>query len=244
MPNYLLVLEYNGANFHGWQKQPDVRTIQEELDKALEIVLKQKVEKLTASGRTDSGVHAKAQIVNFFVEEEINLERLILSVSSILKGELSVIDAKEVPLEFDACRNAKEKVYAYKILNRKPPPVLNKDFVWHVTSEIDLEKLKSDLEVLVGEHDFTSFRASGCGAKSPIKTILGFEILVDESLIVINVHGKGFLKQMVRNIIGTAIDLQLNNITISMNEILNSKDRTMAGRTAPARGLCLKEVIY
>lgn len=244
MPNYFLKLEYNGAGFHGWQKQPNVRTIQEELEKSLEIVLKQKIKKLTASGRTDSGVHAKAQVVNFFVENTIDLDRLILSVSSILKGELSVIEAKEAPLKFDACRSAKEKIYTYRILNRKPPPVLNKEFVWHVTSELNVDKLSQDLDKLVGEHDFTSFRASGCGARSPVKKIIGFDVCKKNNLITVDIHGKGFLKQMVRNIIGTAIDLQLNNISISMRDILLAKDRTQAGRTAPARGLCLKKVIY
>lgn len=244
MPNYALILEYNGKNFHGWQKQPNVRTIQEELQKAIEIATRNPIKKLTASGRTDAGVHAKNQVVNFFSPINVDLKSLPLAISSILKYEVSVLALKKVEDKFDACRWAKAKTYKYVILNRTVPPVLEADFCWHVTSEINIEELKKDASVLIGEHDFTSFRASGCGSRTPVKTIHNVNIKKSDDYIHIEIRGSGFLKQMVRNIVGTLVDLQQERINISMSELINKKDRTLAGITAPAQGLFLVNVEY
>ncbi|MCL4166734.1 UNVERIFIED_CONTAM: hypothetical protein GTU68_029475 [Idotea baltica] len=244
MPNYALLLEYNGKNFHGWQKQPSVRTIQEELQKAIEVATRNPIKKLTASGRTDSGVHAKNQVVNFFSPIEIDLKSLPLAISSILKYEVSVLKINKVVDEFDACRWAQAKTYRYVILNRSVPPVIEAGFCWHVTSMLDIEELKKDANFLIGEQDFTSFRASGCGSRTPVKTIHNINIKKSNNYVYIEIRGSGFLKQMVRNIVGTLVDLQQKKININMSELINKRDRTLAGRTAPAQGLFLMNVEY
>jgi len=245
MPNIRLKLEYNGANFCGWQKQPYVRTIQEELEKALCLFLKLKKINIIASGRTDSGVHADAQVVNFKIDtENIDLYTLKHSISSILKGEVSVIEALIVPDSFNSRRDANSKTYRYQILNRAAPAVNNKGFVWHFPKEIDVEKLKKIAADLVGTYDFTSFRASNCQSRVPIREIKSIKIEKINDLILVRVTGSGFLKQMVRVIIGTLIEIEQGRLKYSIKELLELKDRTKAGKTAVPYGLFLEEVFY
>jgi len=245
MPNIALVLEYDGSGFHGWQRQPGVRTIEEELLKVLRMVLREEVSAIYASGRTDAGVHARAQVVNFHVEKEPDLHQLMHSISSLFKSEISVLEAKIVPDTFHSRKSAKAKQYTYTLWHRECPPVLDRGRSWYIRPPLDIEKMQHAAKALMGKHDFTSFRASGCGSKNPVKEIFESEVIYADPYVYYQVIGSGFLKQMVRNIVGTLVGIGKGSLDeCSMEKILELKDRRFAGVTAPAYGLCLDWVSY
>ena len=245
MPNVRLVLEYNGKGFHGWQSQPGLRTIETELKRALQIVLREEICSLYASGRTDAGVHAKGQVVNFKVSVEPDLERLKRSVSSLLRGELAVRSADFVDEGFHARKCALSKQYTYTIYHAANPPVLDRGQAWYVGATMDIERMKREASALVGSHDFSSFRGHACMAKCPVREIFESEVSWEAPYLRYRVLGQGFLKQMVRNIVGTLVELGRDRATLpSIKEILSAKDRRLAGSTAPAHGLCLDWVRY
>ncbi|MCO6432342.1 MAG: tRNA pseudouridine(38-40) synthase TruA [Deltaproteobacteria bacterium] len=245
MPNVKLILEYDGSRFHGWQWQPGLRTIQGELERVLRTVLRADSIAVKASGRTDAGVHARAQVVNFFVEELPDLHRLTHSVSSLLKGEVSVLSADIVPDTFDARRSAVAKQYSYSILARKAPAVLQKGRVWHISAPLSIEAMEAEAALLIGEHDFSSFRDAACANRSPVKTIFKSAFSRKGDLLIYSIAGSGFLKQMVRNIVGTLVAFGRGGAQhSSILDIMRLKDRRVAGVTAPAHGLCLDWVCY
>lgn len=245
MPNIRLLIEYDGSRFHGWQSQPGLRTIQSELQRVIGQVLGHEISTVVASGRTDAGVHAKGQVCNFLIDREIDLERLKHSVSSLLKGEVSVLEADFVDENFNSCRDAIAKQYTYTILNRPSPAVLDHGRVWHVARGLNIELMQVEAASLVGIHDFQSLRASGCGARSSIKEIYTSEISFEPPYVRYTVIGQGFLKQLVRNIVGTLVNFSDGKISAAnMAELLELKNREAAGVTAPAHGLCLDWVKY
>jgi len=245
MYNICLTLEYDGSCFHGWQRQPGLRTIQGELHRYIELITREKIHVVHASGRTDAGVHARGQVVNFHVAEKPDLWRLAQSISDMMRGELSVLDARIVDDTFHSIRDAKLKQYSYYILNRSVPPALDRGKAWYVRTELDIERMAVEAEALNGVHNFTSFRAANCSAKTTTREIHVSEVVKDEDLIVYRVVGTGFLKNMVRNIVGTLVDFGKGNRSgDSMREILLAKDRTRAGVKAPAYGLFLDWVGY
>lgn len=245
MPNVRMVVEYNGSGFHGWQVQPNLRTIQGELRAVLETVLRQPVATVTASGRTDAGVHARGQVVNFTVEQTPDCQQLGYSVSSLMRGELAVLDCKIVPDEFDARRDAVSKQYTYTILNRPNPPVLDKGRVLHVVAPLNIERLSSDAQQIVGEYDCKSFQASGCQAATTTRTIESSKIFTEGDYVYYSVVGNGFLKQMIRIIVGTLLDLERGKLSSrTIAEVIDARDREFAGETAAACGLCLDWVKY
>ena len=245
MPNIRIIIEYNGSGFHGWQIQHGVRTIQAELSKAIATVLRMPIGTLHAAGRTDSGVHAKGQVVSFKVDGEVDFNTLIRGVSHILRPELSIRSAEVVPDNFHPGRRATRKLYQYTILNRDAPAVLDYGRVWHVGRELNRQEMKEQVKVLVGEHDFSGFRDSECTAKSPIKKIFRSEIIEQGEYLIYCVEGSGFLKQMVRNIVGSIVEIGKGRPEAhSMQEILDSRDRRIAGPTAPPYGLCMEWVKY
>ena len=243
MPNVRLVVEYNGSEFHGWQKQPRLRTIQGELQSVLQTVLREEIPYVNASGRTDAGVHAQGQVVNFPCQSVPDLHRLKHSISNIMKGELSVVRAEVVSDQFHATRDARRKQYSYTILHRDAPAVLDAGRVWHVAGPLNIEAMREAVGVLVGTHDFSSFQAAGCNSRSSVKEIFESEFTFDDPYLVYRVIGSGFLKQMVRTIVGTAVEIGKGTLG-SMQAILEARDRTRAGITAPAHGLCLDWVDY
>ena len=251
MPNILLVLEYNGATFHGWQEQPGgVRTIQAELKKTLSMLLRGERITIHASGRTDAGVHARAQVVNFHISQETDLRRLQHSISSIFKNEISVLHAQYVEEEFNARFSAVKKQYSYVILNRAAPAVLNHERVWHVARNLNVDLLQSEALALVGEHDFTSLRGSGCASRSPVRNIFSSTWESQGDLLIYTVVGEGFLKHMVRNIVGTLVARARLHKSggiakiPAIEDLLQAQDRRMAGPTAPPYGLYLDWVEY
>ena len=244
MFNVKLVIQYDGSGFHGWQVQPNARTIQEELLKAIRIVTRQNVASVQSSGRTDAGVHARAQVCNFKIEQEVDLNLLKISISAILKNEVSVLSAEYVDLSFHALRDVKLKQYCYKVLNRAAPPVLDKGQVLHITKKLDPDYIKEMLVHLLGKHDFKSFCAADSCAKTTVREITRADLDVDGDYLIFRFEGKGFLKNMIRIIMGTVIDLALGKELLTMSEIIAKKDRSYAGRTSAAHALCLEWVRY
>lgn len=244
MQNVRMVVEYNGEFFHGWQEQPNLKTVYSELKRALKIVLKQDIKGIIASGRTDAGVHARAQVVNFHIDNlNMDLRTLSYAISSIMRYELSVKYIDFAPLEFHATKDSIKKQYSYHILNRPNPPCIEKGLVWHIAKKLNVVTMKSEAKKLIGVHDFSSFRASGCTAKSPIKEIFDININEIDEKIIISIIGSGFLKQMVRNIVGTLVQIGKGHHR-DINEILEKKNRIYAGPTAPAYGLYMDYVEY
>lgn len=245
MPNVRLIIEYNGSNFSGWQIQPGRRTIQGEITKNLRMILREDIPVVHASGRTDAGVHAKGQVISFNVSQVPDLHRLTHSISSLMKGELAVVSAEIVPDDFHPRRNAEAKQYTYTILHRKAPPTLDKGLVWHIGGPLNIQLMQLQAKSLEGTHDFTSVRAADCQAESPIRTIFSSEIRWEEPYLTYTVIGSGFLKQMVRIIVGTLVDIGSGRIMHdSIQDILAKRSRIAAGRTAPPYGLRLDWVRY
>jgi tRNA pseudouridine38-40 synthase len=240
-----LIVEYNGSRFHGWQKQPGLRTIQGELERIISIVIRSPAGPLHAAGRTDAGVHARGQVVTFRTEQEVDLYRLANGVSHLMKGELSVLSAEYVPLEFHPGISSTHKHYSYRILNRPTPAVLDAHTLWHIAPSLDFERMQCDAKLLVGTRDFSAFRDSACTASSTVKTIYSSYFECRGDLIIYHVVGTGFLKQMVRNIVGTLTDIGRGRIQDrTFAQIMESCDRRIAGVTAPPHGLTMEWVSY
>jgi tRNA pseudouridine38-40 synthase len=245
MKQIKLVVEYNGRGFHGWQKQPGLRTVQGELERVITTVLRHPSGSLRAAGRTDAGVHARGQVVTFKTPQDVDLFRLANGISHLLKGELTVVKAEFVPLEFHPGISSTHKQYSYRILNRATPAVLEAHTTWHIGNNLDIERISSEARVLVGTHDFSAFRDSSCTASSPIKTIYLSYFEMQGDFLVYKVVGTGFLKQMVRNIVGTLTDIGRGRIRDrDIAGILASRNRRLAGVTAPAHGLSMDWVSY
>jgi tRNA pseudouridine38-40 synthase len=242
-----MVIEYDGSHFHGWQKQSHVNSVQAALETAIHQALHStEISPLQASGRTDAGVHARGQVVNFRTDIEIAPFAFTHAVSSILKHRVAVLSIEKVATDFHALHSATSRQYQYYILNRAAPAVLDVGRVWHVPKPLDLATLNADAAALLGKHDFSSFRGSGCLSKNPVKNIFeSFWIREEGDLLVYTIRGKGFLKQMVRNIVGTLVRLNHNKLKAkSIEEVLLARDRRVAGITAPANGLFLDYVCY
>ncbi len=245
MPNIRLDIEYEGQAFHGWQVQPGMKTVQGELHKALELVLREKIPVVHSSGRTDAGVHARRQVVHFSVHQVPDFYLLMHSISSILRGEVGILAARVVPDDFHSRGSAVCKQYSYQILHRIAPPTFDRGKVWHLGGQLDIERMQLEAQALVGKFDFTSFRAGDCGARSPEKTILESELTYQNDLLTYRVVGSGFLKNMVRIIVGTLVDFGRGKYPeTSMAQIIAAKDRVAAGQTAPPYGLFLDWVKY
>ncbi len=245
MPNVKLIVEYNGRGFHGWQKQPNLKTVQSELERVLKIIVRSPMGPLHAAGRTDAGVHARGQVVTFRVDDPPELWKIAQGVSHLMKGELAVILAEIVPDEFHPGISSTHKQYSYRILNRPTPAVLESHLMWHIAHRLDLRLMNEQLSSIIGEHDFSSFRDSSCTAKTPVKTIYSADLQVVDDIITFKVIGSGFLKQMVRNIVGTLTDIGRGRLHgRTMREVLDARDRRLAGVTAPAHGLTMDWVSY
>ncbi len=245
MVNVRLVVEYNGARFHGWQMQPGQRTIEGELERVLSTILREPIHPIYASGRTDAGVHARGQVVNFHMSSTPDLLRIGHSISNILRGELTVLKADIVPDDFHSRHSAVCKQYSYTILNRLGPAVLDRGRVWYIGTPLDVEMMNREAGSFIGRHDFKSFQGAGCAAKTSIKVIHECEVVREGYYVIFRVVGEGFLKHMVRIMVGTLVSLSRKRIErSSIADILAACDRGAAGVTAPSHGLCLDWVRY
>ncbi|HQJ15820.1 MAG TPA: tRNA pseudouridine(38-40) synthase TruA [Candidatus Omnitrophota bacterium] len=247
MRNIRLTIQYDGTDYLGWQKQAGTdRTIQTITEKALKQILQEPV-RLTAAGRTDSGVHAAAQVANFKTNNPISLAKLQYGLNSLLPDDIKVVSAKNAAPDFHSRYHAREKTYQYTILNRPYPDVFIRKHVYHYgIAKLDLSRMRAAARLLVGRHDFTSFRATGATrSRSNVRMIKRIGIAQKGDLIIIQVTGEGFLYKMVRGIVGTLIEIGRGRFPVSsICRILDARKRTSAGPTAPASGLCLLRVRY
>jgi tRNA pseudouridine38-40 synthase len=247
MRNIKLVVEYDGTAYAGFQKQPNEPTIQDELEKALSTLLDANV-KVTGAGRTDAGVHARAQVVSFDALSDMICFKMRWSVNGILPSDIVVKSCEEVDRGFDARRDAKARVYKYFILNRLYPSAFCSRYSHFLARKLNVTAMREAAAYLAGSHDFSAFCATE-GAGGNVRTIRRIDIFredeMTEDMISIYVEGDSFLHNMVRIIAGTLIEVGLGNMeSEKVDLILQSLDRTQAGPTAPAKGLTLMEVKY
>ncbi len=246
MFNYLLKIEYDGTNFVGWQSQKNGRSIQDSVEKALKKVLKNKI-KITGSGRTDKGVHAVSQYANFKSKIKINEKNFFLnSINFFLKKKLiSILDLQTKDNDFHARFSAKLRTYEYLIVNRQGNLSIDKDRAWHIKKKINLKLLKKGAKILEGTHDFSTFRASSCSAKSPIKKMLPIKISKINDKIKIRFCSKSFLQNQVRSMVGCLKYLSIGKWSITdFKKAFKSKKRNRCAPPAPACGLYLIDVNY
>lgn len=245
MPRYKLTIEYDGTPFVGWQIQDNGLSVQGVLQTAFERFSGETV-KTTAAGRTDAGVHASGQVVHADLTKEWPTERVREALNYHLRPHpVSVREVIPVAPDFNARLSARSRRYLYRILNRRAPPALDRDRVWHVARPLDAPAMHVAAQVLVGRHDFTSFRASLCQAKSPVKTLDRLDITQDGDEIRVTALARSFLHHQVRNMVGTLKLVGDGKWSADdVGRALAARDRTKSGATAPACGLCLVEVIY
>ncbi|MBM2838847.1 MAG: tRNA pseudouridine synthase [Deltaproteobacteria bacterium] len=244
MRNIKLTIEYDGTNYHGWQYQPNARTIQGVMEELVGRIVNEKVT-LAASGRTDAGVHALNQVANFRTSRVISCESLQRGLNALLPQDIAVKDVSEADDDFHSRFSATGKVYIYQILNRPHPSALLNRFSWFIRYPLNVEMMNEAATHIIGKHDFSSFRASSCGAPHPVKDVKAAQFRREGDLLVFEIEATGFLHHMVRNIVGTLIDVGMGRrATGSFKELLDLKDRRLAGVTAPPHGLFLKDVKY
>jgi len=244
MKNIKLTIEYNGKDFNGWQKQPNKLNIQGEIERAIKEITGEDVE-LIASGRTDAGVHAFKQIANFKTNSEFDVNKYPIALNSKLKQSIRIQRAEEVGERFHSRYNCKEKTYRYIINNSQYGSAIYKNLEYHIPNKLDIEAMQKAVKSFEGEHDFKAFKASGTSSKSSVRTIYKAKVQKDNEKIIIELTGNGFLYNMVRIISGTLVDVGLGKIMPEeIENIINSKDRTKAGKTLPPYALYLVEVKY
>lgn len=244
MRNIKLIIEYDGKGFNGWQKQPDRLNIQGEIEKAIEEITGEKVD-LTASGRTDAGVHSLGQTANFKTDSKIPTEKFAKAINSRLKKSIVIKSAEEVDEKFHSRYSVKSKTYRYIINNSENGTAIYRGLEYHVPMKLDYEKMNEAMKYFIGEHDFKAFKASGTSSKSSVRKILDGSVRKEGERVIIEVTGTGFLYNMVRIISGTLLDVGLGKIKPEdIPSIIESKDRTKAGKTLPAYGLYLLQVNY
>ena len=245
MRNFKIIVEYDGAAYCGWQRQKNSVSIQQILEEAAGLVTSGKVT-LVGSGRTDAGVHAVSQVANFRSPTFLPAEKIFRGINSLLPPDIVVRQLEEVPLEFHAQRDVKSKVYLYRICNQDLRPVLGRDYCWYVRCPLNLEAMRAAAKYVSGTHDYSCFCATGSDVVDRVRTITDIRIETGKNgLIEITVEAKGFLKYMVRNIVGTLVEVARGKRKPEdIKKIIASRDRKIAGITAPACGLFLKEVRY
>ena len=245
MPNYKLTLCYDGTRYRGWQRQgntPD--TMQEKVESALSRVLDQPVE-TAASGRTDAGVHARAQVVSFRARTDRAPEEILHDLRAALPADIGAVSLEEAAPRFHARLNAKGKTYVYRVWNSDAPDVFERRYRVPEPRTLDLDAMRTAAAALCGEHDFTSFCSDKRMKKSPVRRVdaIDVERLGDE--VRLTFTGSGFLWNMVRILTGTLLEVGLGEREAdSMPDVLEARDRTAAGKTAPAKGLILWAVDY
>ena len=243
--NFKLTIEYDGSAYHGWQRQKNERTIQEEIEKALKTMTGRNV-KVTGSGRTDAGVHALGQVANFSCDTALSADIFHRGLNSLLQKDIVISACKTVSKDFHARYDAASKTYLYKILNRPTPAAVCRQYAWHIRTKLDANAMRQALGHLIGQHDFKAFEGSGSPRSSTVRTVMKAELSEKgRGYLVVEITADGFLKFMVRNIVGTLVDVGLGKMTPDdFGRIFHSKDRNLAGATAPPHGLFLMRVDY
>jgi len=246
MFSYQIIIEYDGTNFIGWQKQKKGTSIQETIEKVLTKILKEKI-KLFGSGRTDSGVHALGQSAHFIIKSKINNEYIFLnSVNFFLnKKKISILKINKKKINFHARFSAKKREYKYLIVNRMAPLSLEFKRGWHIKSKLNLDLIKKAVKLLKGKKDFSTFRSSSCNARSPIKTLDEATVKKNGDKIIIIFKSKSFLQQQVRSMVGCLKYVAEGKWSLKkFKYILESKKRVNCAPPAPAHGLYLLKILY
>lgn len=244
MRNIKLVVAYDGTNYHGFQRQTNAVTVQEVLEEQLSKIFGHGI-KLTGAGRTDTGVHALGQVVNFMTSGRIPVDKIPLAGKGVLPADIVVRSAEIVGDRFHARKSALSKIYRYQIYQDRVCNPFFRNYAWQVNQPLDIGAMHQAAQNILGTHDFSAFRAAGGEAINPVRTILMACCRQNGSRIEFTFWGTGFLYHMVRNLVGTLIDVGLKRITANdFAVILAGRDRKAAGITAPPQGLYLKEVFY
>ena len=239
-----ITLSYDGTQYCGWQVQPEGITVQQVLEDAL-LRSTGTNSRVTGSGRTDSGVHAKGQVAHFDTDSTIPPERFYKALNVHLPSDVRVLSSERAPDDFHACRDVKKKTYEYSLYLSETELPLKERYAVRIDEGIDVHKMQSAAALLIGEHDFKAFCASGSSAKTTERTLFAVDILQSGCDIKVRVSGNGFLYNMVRIIVGTLLDVGYGKKTEKdILEMLNEKKRQRGGKTLPAKGLCLISAEY
>ena len=245
MTNIKLTIEYHGLPYCGWQYQKNEKTVQGEIEKA---IFKFSGEKKTiqGAGRTDAGVHALAQCANFELEKKFDEYQILNGINFHLGTEkIRITKVENVDQEFNARFTAKSKIYNYQDFNSQAPSVIQDDFSIHIRQPLDIDSMQNAVKLFLGKHDFSSFRAQGCQANKPHRTIDDASIEVKGKKIIFIFKAQSFLYQQIRIMVGSLLEVGLKNKNINwIKELIEVKDRSLAGPTVPSKGLILKEISY
>lgn len=253
MPTYKLTLAYDGTNFSGWQAQPGRRTVQGVLQNAWQEITGESI-RVTATSRTDAGVHAVGQVIGVRTQSSLPRERLLGGINAKLPDDVVLREVSLAHDDFHATHDAAGKRYRYRIYNSRLRPLFDRHLVWHIPQNLVPDAMAEAGQLLVGKHDFASFQSVGSPRDSTVRTITSVEVTAggteldgssDPNQVYIDICGDGFLYNMVRNIVGTLVDVGAGRRSVEwMSEVLAARDRRAAGQTAPAQGLTLVEVFF
>jgi len=242
--NIKVIVEYDGTDFFGFQRQPGRRTVQGTLEWALSRITGEQI-RVIGAGRTDAGVHALGQVISFKTCGSIPTEKISVAMNSLLPRDVVAKDAEEVPEDFHARFSAVSRLYRYRILNSRYPSAIEGRFVWYVPLHLDVEAMKRAAEPLIGRHDFASFAMAEARRGGTVRELTRLDIRRQDDLIEIEMEANAFLHTMARTVVGTLVEVGSGRRRpAEIGEILLKTDRRSAGRTAPARGLCLVSVEY
>lgn len=244
MHNYKIIIEYEGTNFVGWQRQENGLSIQQLIEESIEKLVNKKIT-IFGAGRTDAGVHAKGQVASFGLNDSIDTGTIRDGLNHYLRPHpVAILSTEKVDNDFNARFSAKVRFYEYRVINRRSPLTLENNRVWCVHKKIDLKKIIEQSEKFLGKHDLSAFRSINCQSKSSIKSIKSINIKTKKDEIFFTISAKSFLHSQVRIMVGTLIDIGLGKISKSISEIISLKKRDYAGVTAPPYGLYLMKVEY
>ena len=255
MRNIKLIIQYDGTDYSGWQVQVKEATIQGLLEKALFTVSGEQT-RIKGTGRTDAGVHALEQVAAFSTGSDLEPDVFVRAFNANLPDDIRVISAEHVSEDFDPRYNAANKTYSYMLSGVGPYSVFLKRYSWHMPYQLNCESMNSAAGYLIGKHDFSSFRASGCSSKNPVRKIIDIKVQqmnyidfmsfrFEVPIIKISIQATAFLRHMARNIVGTLFEIGRGKIQPEkIKDILEAKDRRKAGKTAPACGLFLEKIEY
>ena len=245
LQTFRLIIEYDGSAFHGWQRQKKDRTVQETIENALAVMTREKVT-VIGSGRTDAGVHALGQVAGFKTRSHLDARIFLNGLSSLLPSDVVVRACDPMPDTFHARFDVASKRYRYHILNRPIAPAIGRQYVWHIRKPLDTAAMTDAAMVILGTHDFKAFEGTGSPRDHSVRTVTDSTIKeTGGGNLTYDIQANGFLRFMVRNIVGTLVEVGLGKIdSQKVRKILQSKDRFCAGATAPPQGLFLMDVAY
>jgi tRNA pseudouridine38-40 synthase len=245
MKNFKLTIEYDGTNYSGWQRQAHDPTVQAQIEGALALMTRSTVTVIGA-GRTDAGVHALGQVANFRCDTRLDPEAFLRGLNSLLPADIVICDCRRVPDGFHARFDAKSKVYHYRILNRDTRAAVDRAYAWFIHRPLDLAAMRCATGVLVGRHDFKAFEGTGSPRAHTLRNVLAADwVQGEDQRLTFRIEADGFLRCMVRNIVGTLVAVGLGKLAPgNVQAIMDARDRKRAGATAPARGLFLMKVQY